>query len=161
MDCLRDRLSEYFELGARFANWRAVITIGEDAPSFACVDANAHALARYSALCQEANIVPIVEPEILMNGNHSIGTSFDVTVDVLSAVFESLTSMDVFLEGIILKPNMVLSGYDGSNQASVNEVAEATVTCFQRSVPVAVPGICFLFYNCQCTHALHGKCIEK
>ncbi|MBF88153.1 MAG: fructose-bisphosphate aldolase class I [Candidatus Marinimicrobia bacterium] len=144
LDGLRDRLSEYYQLGARFAKWRGVITIGEDMPSFACVDANAHALARYSALCQEADIVPIVEPEILMNGNHSIDTSFDVTVEVLSAVFDALSSMDVFLEGIILKPNMVLSGYDAEQQASVNEVAEATVTCFQRSVPVSVPGICFL-----------------
>ena len=97
LDGLRDRLSEYYQLGARFAKWRGVITIGEDMPSFACVDANAHALARYSALCQEADIVPIVEPEILMNGNHSIDTSFDVTVEVLSAVFDALSSMDVLL----------------------------------------------------------------
>lgn len=144
LDGLRERLAEYYELGARFAKWRAVITIGEEIPSYACVDANAHALARYAALCQEADIVPIVEPEILMDGDHTIETSFETTVDVLSALFESLAEMDIFLEGIVLKPNMVLSGYDCSEQASVEEVAEATVTCFQRTVPAAVPGICFL-----------------
>lgn len=144
LDGLRERLAEYYQLGARFAKWRAVITIGEDIPSFACIDANAHALARYAALCQEANLVPIVEPEILMDGDHTIETSFETTVDTLSAVFDALADMDVFLEGIILKPNMVLSGYECSDQASVEEVAEATVTCFQRSVPAAVPGICFL-----------------
>ncbi len=144
LDGLRERLSEYYGLGARFAKWRAVITIGEDLPSYACVHVNTHALARYAALCQEADIVPIVEPEILMDGEHTIETSFETTVDVLSALFEALADMDVFLEGTILKPNMVLSGYDSSDQASVEEVAEATVTCFQRSVPAAVPGICFL-----------------
>ena len=144
LDGLRDRLKEYYDLGARFAKWRAVITITEDAPSFACIDANAHALARYAALCQEADIVPIVEPELLMDGEHNIEASFEVTSEVLSSVFEALVRMDVYLEGIILKPNMVLSGYECSEQASVDEVAEATVSCFMRFVPAAVPGICFL-----------------
>ncbi|MAG21645.1 MAG: fructose-bisphosphate aldolase class I [Candidatus Marinimicrobia bacterium] len=144
LDGLRDRLAEYYDLGARFAKWRAVITIREDAPSFACIDANAHALARYAALCQEADIVPIVEPEVLMDGEHNIEASFEVTAEVLNALFEALFRMDVYLEGTILKPNMVLSGYDCSEQASVDEVAEATVSCFQRFVPAAVPGVCFL-----------------
>ena len=144
LDGLRDRLKEYYELGARFAKWRTVITITEDAPSFACIDANAHALAQYAALCQEADIVPIVEPEVLMDGEHNMEASFEVTSEVLSSVFEALFRMDVYLEGIILKPNMVLSGYECSEQASVDEVVEATVSCFQRFVPAAVPGICFL-----------------
>ena len=144
LDGLRERLAEYYSLGARFAKWRAVITISDKTPTFASIDANAHALARYSSLCQEANIVPIVEPEILMDGKHSIDTSFDVTTEVLDSVFDALSNLDVYLEGIILKPNMVLSGYDSKDQASVEEVADATVTCFQRTVPAAVPGIKFL-----------------
>jgi len=144
LDGLRDRLSEYYNLGARFAKWRAVITISETTPTFASIDSNAHALARYASLCQEANIVPIVEPEILMDGSHSIDTSFDVTTEVLSSVFDALSNLDVYLEGIILKPNMVLSGYDSKDQATVEEVADASITCYQRTVPAAVPGIMFL-----------------
>ena len=143
LDGLKERLAEYYSLGARFAKWRAVITISDKTPTFASIDANAHALARYS-LCQEANIVPIVEPEILMDGEHSIDTSFDVTTEVLDSIFDALSNLDVYLEGMILKPNMVLSGYDSKDQASVEEFADATVTCFQRTVPAAVPGIMFL-----------------
>ncbi len=144
LDGLRDRLAEYYDLGARFAKWRAVITIGKDTPSSACIEANAHALARYAALCQEADMVPIVEPEILMDGEHDIDVSFEVTEETLRTVFDALYREDVYLEGMILKPNMVLSGYSCAKQASVEEVAEATVTCFLRAVPAAVPGICFL-----------------
>ena len=144
LDGLRDRLNEYYDLGARFAKWRAVITIGNNQPTQACLRANAHALARYAALCQEANLVPIVEPEVLMDGDHTIKRSFVVTSDTLQIVFEALYQEGVFLEGMILKPNMVLSGYDGSVQASVQQVAEETVRCFLRVVPAAVPGICFL-----------------
>ncbi len=144
LDGLRERLAEYWELGARFAKWRAVISIGEDQPSNTCISVNAHTLARYAALCQEQNIVPIVEPEILMDGVHTIEDSFDVTEEVLHAVFYELYLQDVLLEGMVLKPNMVLSGYDGDEQASVEEVAEQTVMCLKRSVPAAVPGIAFL-----------------
>lgn len=144
LDGLRERLSEYGQLGAQFAKWRAVITIGEDIPSSTCIYVNAHALARYAALCQEANIVPIVEPEVLMDGTHDIDTCFDVTEETLKSVFQELFDQSVFLEGIILKPNMVLSALDCPEQASVEEVAEATVECFLRTVPAAVPGICFL-----------------
>lgn len=144
LDGLRERLSEYGQLGAQFAKWRAVITIGEDIPSSTCIYVNAHVLARYAALCQEANIVPIVEPEVLMDGTHDIDTCFDVTEETLKSVFQELFDQSVFLEGIILKPNMVLSALDCPEQASVEEVAEATVECFLRTVPAAVPGICFL-----------------
>ncbi len=144
LDGLRDRLNEYGEIGAKFAKWRAVITIGNDSPSSTCIDVNAHALARYAALCQEADIVPIVEPEVLMNGDHDIDTCFGVTEETLKTVFKELYDQGVFLEGIILKPNMVLSALDCSEQASVEEVAESTVECFLRTVPAAVPGICFL-----------------
>ncbi|MFQ6615971.1 MAG: class I fructose-bisphosphate aldolase [Fidelibacterota bacterium] len=144
LDGLRDRLAEYRDLGAMFAKWRAVITIGEDIPTRACVDANAHALARYAALCQEAGLVPIVEPEVLMSGDHTLERSLEVTEKTLRSVFWALRENRVFLEGMILKPNMVLSGYDCPVQASVSEVAEATVSCFLRCVPAAVPGICFL-----------------
>ena len=144
LDGLDVRLKEYFELGARFAKWRAVITINETEPSSTCVAANAHALARYAALCQENGIVPIVEPEILMDGSHTIEDSFIVTEEVLHSVFYELYGQNVLLEGMILKPNMVLSGYKCSEQASVDEVAEMTVTVLKRCVPSAVPGIAFL-----------------
>jgi fructose-bisphosphate aldolase class I len=144
LDGLGARLKEYYELGARFAKWRAVITIDESEPSGTCVAANAHALARYAALCQENGIVPIVEPEILMDGTHSIEDSFIVTEEVLHSVFYELYGQNVLLEGMILKPNMVLSGYKCSEQASVDEVAEMTVTVLKRCVPSAVPGIAFL-----------------
>ena len=144
LDGLDARLKEYYELGARFAKWRAVITINESEPSSTCVAVNAHALARYAALCQENGIVPIVEPEILMDGSHTIEDSFIVTEEVLHSVFYELYGQNVLLEGMILKPNMVLSGYKCSEQASVDEVAEMTVTVLKRCVPSAVPGIAFL-----------------
>jgi len=144
LDGLRDRLKEYYELGARFAKWRAVITIGEDIPTAYCISANAHALARYAALCQDQGLVPIVEPEILMNGDHTIEESYQLTTETLYTVFYELAAQGVELEGMVLKPNMVLSGYDCSEQASVKEVAEMTVDCFFNTVPAAVPGIAFL-----------------
>jgi fructose-bisphosphate aldolase class I len=144
LDGLRARLDEYRELGARFAKWRAVYTITDDLPSEYCNWTNAHALARYAALCQEAGIVPIVEPEVLQDGTHTIERSFDVTSRVLEAVFTELHDQRVHLEGILLKPNMVLSGYEASQRAGVDEVAELTLKCFKRHVPAAVPGIVFL-----------------
>ncbi|MDG2266146.1 MAG: fructose-bisphosphate aldolase class I [Candidatus Marinimicrobia bacterium] len=144
LDGLRDRLKEYYELGARFTKWRAVITIGENMPTPYCLSANAHALARYAALCQEQGLVPIVEPEILMDGVHSIEESYQLTTETLYNVFYELVSQGVELEGMVLKPNMVLSGYDCSEQASVEQVAEMTVDCFLNTVPAAVPGIAFL-----------------
>jgi fructose-bisphosphate aldolase class I len=144
LDGLRDRLNEYRDLGARFTKWRAVITIGEGIPTGYCIDANAHALARYAALSQEAGLVPIVEPEVLMDGGHDIGRCFDVTEATLNRVFEELDAQGVLLEGMVLKPNMVLSGKDASNRADPPEVAQATVKAFKRSVPAAVPGIAFL-----------------
>ena len=144
LDGLRERLTEYRGLGARFAKWRAVITIGKGLPTPACLDANAHALARYAALCQEAGLVPIVEPEVLMDGDHTIERCEAVTKDTLDAVFQALDRQGVVLEGILLKPSMVLSGSECPRQASVPEVAEATLRCFRRAVPAAVPGIVFL-----------------
>jgi fructose-bisphosphate aldolase class I len=144
LDGLRERLAEYYELGARFTKWRAVITIGKDIPSEYCIWTNAHSLARFAALSQEAGLVPIVEPEVLMDGDHSIETSFDVTSRTLHAVFTELRDQKVHLEQMLLKPNMVLSGYDGNGRAGVQEVAEQTVRCFRRHVPAAVPGIVFL-----------------
>ena len=144
LDGLRERLNEYRELGARFTKWRAVITIGQGIPSEYCLWANAHALARYGALSQEAGLVPIIEPEVLMDGDHSIERSFDVTSRTLHAVFTELRVQKVWFEGMLLKPNMVLSGYDGSDRAGIQEVAEQTVKCFKRHVPAAVPGIVFL-----------------
>lgn len=144
LDGLRDRLKEYYDLGAKFAKWRAVITIGEGIPSRACIEANAHALARYAALCQEAGIVPIVEPEVLMDGDHTIDTCFEETEETLEVVFDELFKQGVLLEGMILKPNMIISALDCPEQASVEEVAMATIECFLRVVPAAVPGICFL-----------------
>lgn len=145
LDGLRDRLSEYRQLGARFAKWRAVIEIDErDIPSDFGIRANAHALARYAALCQEADIVPIVEPEVLMDGAHNIQRCEDVTSRVLEDVFTELDAHRVVLEGMLLKPNMVISGMKCPKQASVQEVAEATVRCLTRYVPAAVPGVVFL-----------------
>jgi fructose-bisphosphate aldolase class I len=144
LDGLRDRLAEYHGLGARFTKWRAVITIGDGIPSEYCIWTNAHALARFAALSQEAGLVPIVEPEVLMDGSHSIETSFDVTSRTLHAVFTELRDQRVHFEQMLLKPNMVLSGYDASARAGVQEVADATIRCFRRHVPAAVPGIVFL-----------------
>ncbi len=128
LDGLRERLAEYAKLGAKFAKWRAVITIGEDIPSRACIDANAHALARYAALCQEAGIVPIVEPEVLMDGDHDLDTSFDVTEATLKALFTQLYEQNVMLEGTVLKASMVISGSEASDRAGVEEVAEPRST---------------------------------
>ncbi|MHA1164918.1 MAG: class I fructose-bisphosphate aldolase [Alphaproteobacteria bacterium] len=144
LDGLRERFAEYYDLGARFAKWRAVITIGDDIPSRGCINANAHALARYAALAQEANIVPIVEPEVLMDGPHDIARCFEVTEAALRALYDELYAQRVHLEGTLLKPNMVLSGTACGTQAGVEEVAELTVKCLKRAVPSAVPGICFL-----------------
>ncbi len=147
LDGLRERLAEYYQLGARFAKWRAVITIADGCPTWNCVKANAHALARYAALCQEANIVPIVEPEVLMDGEHSthdIDRCYEVTEWTLRTVFQELYDARVQLEGMVLKPNMVIAGQKSPKQASPQEVAERTVQCLKASVPAAVPGIAFL-----------------
>lgn len=144
LDGLRERLAEYHKLGARFAKWRAVIDIGKDIPSQFAIDANAHALARYAALCQEANIVPIVEPEVLMDGDHSLERCEEVTSATLASVFEQLYSHRIHLEGMILKPNMVISGKKNTSRAGRQQVAEATVRTLKRYVPSAVPGIAFL-----------------
>jgi fructose-bisphosphate aldolase class I len=144
LDGLRDRLAEYRELGARFTKWRAVITIGEGIPTRFCIDANAHALARYAALSQEAGLVPIVEPEVLMDGDHTIERCEEVTEATLASVFFQLHAHRVVLEGALLKPNMVLSGKECSTQADVQHVAKATVRCLRRTVPSALPGIVFL-----------------
>jgi fructose-bisphosphate aldolase, class I len=144
LDGLRGRLEEYRELGARFTKWRGVISIGKSIPSEYCLWTNAHALARYAALSQEAGLVPIVEPEVLMDGDHSIERSFEVTSRTLHAVFTELRDQRVHPEGMLLKPNMVLSGYDNAEQASHEHVAEETIRCFKRHVPAAVPGIVFL-----------------
>ena len=144
LDGLGERLDEYRKLGARFAKWRAVIRIGEGLPSSACVHANAHALARYAALCQEQNLAPIVEPEVLMDGFHTIERCEKVTGNVLHAVFEALFDQGVSLEGMLLKPNMIIAAKQCQQQSSVEEVAKATLRCLQRHVPPAVPGIVFL-----------------
>lgn len=148
LDGLRERLAEYYELGARFAKWRAVIDIARDGdmsiPSFGCIKANAQALARYAALCQEANIVPIVEPEVLMDGDHGIDRCYEVTERTLRVLYAELYDANVALEGTILKPNMIVPGKKSDMQASVAEIAEKTVECFLASVPAAVPGIVFL-----------------
>ncbi len=144
LDGLRGRLKEYYKLGARFAKWRAVITIGEDTPSGTCIEANAHALARYAALCQEAGIVPMVEPEVLMDGDHDIETAYEVTEVTLRAVFDALYQHNVALEGTILKASMVVPGKGCEEQASVEEVAEATLMCLKSTVPAILPGIVFL-----------------
>ncbi|MDR6991625.1 class I fructose-bisphosphate aldolase [Luteimonas sp. 3794] len=144
LDGLRARLEEYYKLGARFAKWRAVITIGEDMPSGTCIDVNAHALARYAALCQEQGLVPMVEPEVLLDGDHDIQTSYEVTEVVLRGLFDALYSQNVMLEGTILKASMVLPGKDSDEEADVEEVAEATLMCLKSSVPAILPGIVFL-----------------
>ena len=144
LDGLRERLAEYFQMGARFAKWRAVIAIGENIPSRSCLEANAQTLARYAALCQEAGLVPIVEPEVLMDGAHTLEQCRKVTEETLRNVFIQLNCQRVLLEGMVLKPNMVLPGLDCATQESVDEVADATVKTLLRTVPAAVPGIAFL-----------------
>jgi fructose-bisphosphate aldolase class I len=144
LDGLRERLVEYFAMGARFAKWRAVITVGTGIPSRGCIQANAHALARYAALCQDAGLVPIIEPEVLMDGTHTMERCREVTEEVLRTVFDQLCTQRVVLEGMLLKPNMVLPGLNCPKQETVDEVAEATVNCFLRTVPAAVPGVAFL-----------------
>jgi fructose-bisphosphate aldolase class I len=144
LDGLRVRVKEYKELGATFAKWRAVITIGEGIPSYTCLEANAHALARYAALCQEGGLVPIVEPEVLLDGNHTIERCEEVTEATLRVTFSTLMRHRIHLEGMILKPSMVVSGKENPRQAGVDEVAERTIRCLKRTVPAAVPGIAFL-----------------
>jgi fructose-bisphosphate aldolase, class I len=144
LDGLRERLREYRGLGARFAKWRAVIRIGDGVPSRTCLSANAHALGRYAALCQEQDLVPIVEPEVLMDGGHDIDTCEEVTTQTLKCVFDALVEQRVVFEGMLLKPNMAVSGKDCDYQANVEEVAERTLRCLRRTVPAAVPGIVFL-----------------
>jgi len=144
LDGLRERLEEYRQLGARFAKWRATYSISPDKPSEYCVWTNAHALARYAALCQEADIVPIVEPEVLQDGTHTIAESRKATGRVLQAVYTELHDQRLDFRGTLLKPNMVLSGYEASDRASTGEVAEVTLECFYKHVPAAVPGIVFL-----------------
>jgi fructose-bisphosphate aldolase class I len=144
LDGLRDRLQEYFQMGARFAKWRAVIAIGSGLPSWGCIEANAHALARYAALCQEAGLVPVVEPDVIMDGEHTVEQCCVVTDEVLRTVFGELFAQRVVLEAMVLKPNMVLPGMASSSQPTVDQVADATVNCFLRSVPAAVPAIAFL-----------------
>jgi fructose-bisphosphate aldolase, class I len=144
LDGLRGRLTSYRDLGAKFTKWRAVITIDDGIPTSTCIDANAEALARFAALSQEAGLVPIVEPEVLMDGGHTIQRCFEVTADTLASVFAALRAHRVRFDGMLLKPNMVLSGSDGPEQAGVQEVAEATVRCLRDNVPASVPGIVFL-----------------
>jgi len=144
LDKLAARMQEYFGLGARFAKWRAVITIGKDIPSPACIKANAHALARYSAICQEASIVPIVEPEVLLDGDHTVERSETVHQDTLAALFHELERQEVCLEHVILKASMVVSGKENARQAGVPEVAERTLRVLKRTVPAALPGVVFL-----------------
>ncbi len=144
LDGLRDRLAEYYEIGARFTKWRAVITIGDGIPSQYCIDANAHLLARFAALSQEAGLVPIIEPETLMDGDHSIERCHEVTLNALHSTYDQLARQRVDLRGTLLKPNMVISGKDAAERADANEVAERTLDALMREVPAAVPGIVFL-----------------
>ena len=144
LDGLRERLEDYFRLGARFTKWRGVMAIGDGIPSRGCIEANAHALARYAGLCQEAGMVPIIEPEVRVEGEHSLQRCFEVTEGVLRAVFTELNKQRVLLEAVILKPNMVLPGLSCPKQESVDEVADASVRCLLRAVPAAVAGIAFL-----------------
>jgi fructose-bisphosphate aldolase class I len=144
LDGLRARLKEYFQMGARFAKWRAVIAIGNGMPTRGCIEANANILALYASLCQEAGLVPIVEPEVLMEGTHDLQECFAVTEEVLRAVFVHLSLQDVMLEGIVLKPNMVIPGLNCPKQVSINEVADSTIKCLLECVPAAVGGIAFL-----------------
>lgn len=144
LDGLRERLQEYHELGARFTKWRAVINIGDSIPTSYCIDVNSHALGRFAALSQEAGLVPIVEPEVLMDGDHDINRCFEVTESTLQRVFEELDSQHVFLGGMLLKPNMILSGSDAPSRATPKDVAAATILCFKRTVPAEMPGVVFL-----------------
>ncbi len=144
LDGLRERLVEYKELGAKFAKWRAALVIGDKKPTEGCIDVNTHALARYAALCQEADIVPIVEPEVLIDGDHTIERAYEVNKEVLTALFMKLKRHKVHLPGVILKPSMITSGNMCSEQALVEKVADMTIRCFQESVPTEVPGIAFL-----------------
>tara|TARA_B100000073_G_scaffold282733_1_gene243623 strand:+ start:138 stop:1139 length:1002 start_codon:yes stop_codon:yes gene_type:complete len=144
LDGLRERLQEYFNLGARFAKWRAVVNISDSLPSISAIEANTHALARYAALCQENGIVPIVEPEVLMDGSHTVERCYEVTCQTLDILFDQLSKFNVMLEGIILKPNMVISGLLCSEQANIEKVADLTVKCFKDNVPASVAGIAFL-----------------
>jgi fructose-bisphosphate aldolase class I len=144
LDGLRDRLAEYVRMGARFAKWRAVIAIGDGIPSQGCIEANAQALARYAALCQEAGLVPVVEPEVLMDGGHTLDQCCEVTDKMLRTVFSELFAQRVMLEGMILKPNMVLPGLACPKQEGIDEVADATINCLLRAVPAAIPAIAFL-----------------
>jgi len=144
LDGLRGRLADYFKLGARFAKWRAVITIGEGIPSHACLYANAHALARYAALCQEASIVPMIEPEVLLDGSHTVERAEEATEAALRATYAAMAAHNVSLEHLILKTSMVVSGKECSRQATVDEVAERTIRVLKRTVPAAQPGIVFL-----------------
>jgi fructose-bisphosphate aldolase class I len=144
LDGLRERLAEYKALGADFAKWRAVITIDEGTPSSACVEANVHALARYAALCQEAGIVPIVEPEVLIEGDHTIGMCYGVTEHVLKSLFQELYKQNVIMEGCVLKASMVIAGKACEEQASIEDVAEGTIECLYNTVPAAMPGVVFL-----------------
>ncbi|HUR68115.1 MAG TPA: class I fructose-bisphosphate aldolase [Candidatus Thermoplasmatota archaeon] len=144
LDGLRERLAEYYQLGARFAKWRAVINIGKDIPSKYGIKANMHALGRYAALCQEANIVPIVEPEVIMDGAHDINKSFEVTDTAQHALFHALHQQRVFLPGILLKPNMVVQGYQSGQRQNAQQTADLTLEVLRRNVPAAVPGIVFL-----------------
>jgi fructose-bisphosphate aldolase class I len=144
LDGLRERLQEYFQMGARFAKWRAVIAIGRGIPSWGCIEANAHALARYAVLCQEEGLVPVVEPEVIMDGEHTLEQCREITDEVLRTVFTELFAQRVVVEGMVLKPNMVLPGTACASQPTLDEVADATVNCFLRAVPAAVPAIAFL-----------------
>jgi fructose-bisphosphate aldolase class I len=144
LDGLSERLGKYYALGARFAKWRAVITIGNNIPSDDCIMKNAKILAKYAQKCQQANLVPIVEPEVLMDGAHTVDESFDVTSRALNATFDQLVEHNVNLQGMVLKPNMILSGYECSYQANIEEVAEKTINCLSANVPIEVPGIAFL-----------------
>ncbi len=144
LDGLRDRIAEYYQMGARFAKWRAVITIGKDIPSRTCIEANAHALARYAALCQEGGLVPIVEPEVLLDGDHTIERCYEVTDQTLQAVFTQLRLHQVALDQMILKPSMVIAGLSCSTQSSVDMVAQMTIQCLLNNVPATVAGVAFL-----------------
>ena len=162
LDNLPQRMAEYKSLGAKFAKWRAVITIGDSIPSSACMIANAHALARYASICQEVDIVPIVEPEVLMDGSHNIDKCFTVTNEAQNILFEALDKLDVNLSGIILKPNMVTSGSSCEKQASAEEIAELTIKCLTNNIPKAVPGIAFLSGGQSDENAANNlSCINK
>ena len=159
---LSERLGKYYALGARFAKWRAVITIGDNIPSNDCIIENAKVLAKYAQKCQQANLVPIVEPEVLMDGTHTIDDSFDTTSRALNVTFDQLVKHNVSLQGMVLKPNMILSGYKCSYQASIEEVAEKTINCLSANVPIDVPGIAFLSGGQSDEHAtLHLNEMNK